>query len=160
VKKLIEAAALAAVVLGLAAGCAGLGKRIETPRISLADIKLLESSGLETVFQVRLRVLNPNEVDLEVNGVDCELEVNGQPFASGISDARVKVPAYGAAVVPVSAYTSALSLLRSLIGLQKAGELGYRLKGRLRMGGAALLPPLLPFESTGAFDFKELAGVR
>ncbi len=149
-----------ALMLLTAWGCAGLGKRLETPRISLADIRVQESTGLETVFQVRLRVLNPNEVDLEVRGVDCELEVNGQPFASGIAAAAVKIPAYGSEVVPVTAYTSTLTILRGVIRMHPASELAYRLKGRLKLGGEAWLPPLVPFESSGTFDFREFAGIR
>jgi LEA14-like dessication related protein len=158
-KKLL-AGGLALVILPLLGGCAGLGKRLETPRISLSSIRVQETSGFETVFQIQLRVQNPNEVDLEVNGVDCELEVNGHPFASGTSAARVKIPAYGSEVVPLTAYTSVVNIFRSIIGLHKASELGYRLKGKLRLGGEAWLPPLLPFESTGTFDFGDLTGAR
>jgi LEA14-like dessication related protein len=155
------AAAGAAVLTVLAlAGCAGIGRRLETPRISLANLRVVEASGLETVFEVELRVLNPNEMDLEVKGVDCELEVNGQPFARGISAAQVTIPAYGAEIVPVRAFSSVLSIFRSLVGLSKSAELGYRIKGKLRIGGDAILPPLLPFESSGTFDFAELAGNR
>jgi LEA14-like dessication related protein len=157
-RMLLAAGVAVATILALA-GCAGIGKRLETPRISLANIKVAEASGLETVFEVQLRVLNPNEVDLEVKGVDCELEVNGQPFATGISDARVTVPAYGAGLVPVTAYSSMISIFRSLLGMAKSAELGYRIKGKLRIGGDAILPPLLPFESSGTFDFAELAGI-
>jgi LEA14-like dessication related protein len=158
----LRAGTLALVILTLlgGGGCAGLGKRLETPRISLSGIRVQESTGFETVFQVQLRVLNPNEVDLEVNGVDCELEVNGQPFASGVSAARVKIPAYGAELVPLTAYTSVVNIFRSIAGLHKSGDLGYRLRGKLRLGGEAWLPPLLPFESTGTFDFGEFAGIR
>ncbi len=149
-----------ALMILWASGCAGIGQRLETPRISLADIKVLEATGLETVFEVQLRVLNPNEVGLEVKGVDCELEVNGQQFATGISDARVTIPAYGAALVPVKAFSSVISIFRSLVGLSTSAELGYRIKGKLRLGGEAILPPLLPFESSGTFDFAELSGIR
>jgi LEA14-like dessication related protein len=160
VRRFHPAVGLALAILVVAGGCAGLGKRLETPRISLSSIKVQESSGFETVFQVQLRVLNPNDVDLEVNGVDCELEVNSHPFASGISSTRVRIPAYGAEVVPLTAYTSVVNIFRSIVGLHKASELGYRLKGKLRLGGEAWLPPLLPFESTGTFDFGEFAGMR
>ncbi len=151
-------AAVAVVVVF--AGCAGIGQRLETPRISLANIKVEETSGLETVFMVELRVLNPNEVNLEVRGVDCALEVNGQPFATGISSALVTIPAYGAALVPVRAFSSVVSIFKSLLGLSRTAELGYRIKGKLRIGGDAILPPLLPFESSGTFDFAELAGIK
>ena len=84
------------------AGCAGLGKPLETPRVSLADIQVQQSKGLETTFLVHLRVTNPNEVDLEIKGVECDLEINGKPFAYGISSTQVKVPAFGSETIPVA----------------------------------------------------------
>jgi LEA14-like dessication related protein len=148
---------LAISLLLLLAGCAGFGRQLETPRVNLADIRMQRPTGLETIFEVSLRVLNPNDVDLVVKGVDCELEVNGEPFATGLSAAEVRIPAYGAEIVPVTAYSSVIKIFRSVIGLHKTTTLAYRLKGRLRLGGDAILPPVLPFDSTGKFDFSELA---
>lgn len=157
---LVAAALLSVVAAAALAGCAGLGRRLESPRITLADIRVKETSGFESVFEVRLRVLNPNEVDLEVKGVDCELEVNGQPFASGVAAAAVKIPAHGSEVVPITAYAATVNILRGVIGLHKAGEIGYRLKGRLALGGDAWIPPRMPFETSGTLDWREFAGIR
>ncbi len=72
-------------------GCAGLGKTIEPPRAHIANIRVEEMRGLETVFQVELRVFNTNDVPLTVKGMDCELKINDRPFAVGVSaDTRLK----------------------------------------------------------------------
>jgi LEA14-like dessication related protein len=52
----------------LLVGCTGVGKRLEPPRISLANIQVQEFTGFETVFQIKLRVFNSNDVDLNVKG--------------------------------------------------------------------------------------------
>jgi len=70
------------LLAGLMSGCAGLGKPIESPRISLSSIQVLESKGLETAFLVHLRVMNPNDMDLDITGVDCDLAINGKPVQS------------------------------------------------------------------------------
>ena len=104
---------------GLIAGCAGLGKPLETPRVSLSNIQVQESKGLETAFLVHLRVTNPNDVDLDIKGVDCDLEINGKPFAYGISNTQVKVPAFGSETIPVTVYSSVIDIIKGLFGLQQ-----------------------------------------
>ncbi len=145
-------AALAAVmILG---GCASLGTGLEPPRISLADIKILQSSGLETAFLVQLRVVNPNDMVLDVQAVTLDLEINDTPFASGASPTSVSIPAFGSELLSLHAYSSVIHMVRSLIGVHQIGQLTYRASGRLRLGG--MLPPLVPFDASGTFDFSEL----
>ncbi|MCU0560061.1 MAG: LEA type 2 family protein [Desulfobacterales bacterium] len=151
-----KAAAACGAILALM-GCAGIGKRLEPPRISLADIRVQQSSGLETAFMLQLRVINPNDVDLEVRAVSLDLEINGQPFASGAASNPVTVPAYGSNLVEVQTYSSVIRMLTSMIGILPSGEIAYRARGHLRIGGDALLPPSLPFDASGTFDFSEFA---
>jgi len=143
-------AALMLITAGLS-GCASL----ESPRISLANLAIKETTGFETVVQVQLRVLNPNDVDLNIRGVDCKLEINDKPFAYGISKTAVQVPAYGSATVPVTVYSSALDIARGLLGMQGRDQLSYQLKGKVRLEGAGWLLSKLPFESEGTVSLKD-----
>jgi len=141
---------------GLMAGCAGLGKPLETPRISLANIQMLEASGMESALLVQLRVQNPNEVDLDIRGVECDVAINGKPFAYGISDTPVRIPAFGSDTVPVKVYASVIDIVRGLLNLPGREELSYQVKGRVRMSGGAFLPSSLPFDSQGTISVKDL----
>jgi len=142
------------------AGCAGIGKPLETPRVSLSNIQVQESKGMETAFLVLLRVANPNDVDLDIKGVDCDLEINGKPFAYGISNAQVKVPALGSETVPVTVYSSVLDIIRGLFGLPQRENLSYQVKGKVRMAGGGFMPSTLPFDSQGTVSIKELTSGR
>lgn len=152
------AAALLAVLT--LAGCAGIGKPLETPRVSISNIQVQESKGMETAFLVQLRVTNPNDVDLDIKGVDCDLEINGKPFAYGISNTPVKVPAFGSETVPVTVYSSVLDIIKSLFGLQHREDLSYQVKGKVRMAGGGFMPSTLPFDSQGTVSIKELTSGR
>jgi LEA14-like dessication related protein len=152
--------AAALLLAGLMSGCAGLGKPIESPRISLSNIQVLESQGLETAFLVHLRVMNPNDMDLDVTGVDCDLTINGKPFAYGLSNTPVKIPAYGSETLPVTVYSSVIDIIKGLFGLQQREDLSYQIKGRVRMAGGGLMPSTLPFDSHGTVSIKELATGR
>ena len=133
----------------LLSGCAGVANNLEPPRISLAKIQVQEFSGFETVFQIELRVLNTNDVDLIVKGIEAEIEINGKPFAAGVSNAEVKIPSFGTQVVPVTVYSSVIDIVKGVHGLHKAEKLVYRLIGKLRVTADNLLPATLPFESEG-----------
>jgi len=130
-------------------GCAGWGKSLQPPRVFLANIRAQEFSGLEAVFRVDLRVINPNDTELEVKGIECDLRLNGKPFATGIANAAVKLPAYGAAVVPITFYSSVLDMAKSLSTLSKNQVLQYRLAGKLHLSGGFGAPSVLPFRTEG-----------
>ena len=142
------------VSLLLLAGCAGLGKQLEPPRISLAHIQPLQFTGLEAVFQIQLRVFNTNDVDLEIKGIEADLEINGKPFATGVSKAAVKIPAFDTALVPLTIYSSVLDIVKGIHGLQDAEQLKYRLKGKLRVDGENMMSTTLPFQSDGEVTFN------
>lgn len=131
------------------AGCAGVGKQLDPPRIALANIRVQEVTGLETAFQIQMRVFNANDVDLKVKGIKAELEINGQPFATGVSNTPVEIPSYGTELVTITVYSSVIKMFKSIYGLKESEELKYRLNGKLRVAGNNMLPATLPFESEG-----------
>ena len=144
----------------LMAGCAGMGQRLEPPRVKLATIRVQEFNVLETVFEVQLRVFNTNETALMVRGLECELEINGQPFAIGVSDADVEIPSYGTQLLPLNVYASVFDIIKSLQGLQKHQEqLTYQIKGKVRLGAGAL-PSVLPFNSEGNISLPDLPHLK
>lgn len=140
----------------LLAGCAGVGKHLEPPRISLAQIQVQEFTGLEAVFQIKLRVFNTNDIDLKVKGIEADLEINGKPFATGVSRAAVKIPSFGTELVSVTVYSSVVDIVKGIHGLQKAEQLKYRLKGKLRVAGNNMTSSSLPFESEGQVKLNDL----
>ena len=131
------------------AGCAGLGKPLEPPHVSLADIRVESFTGFETVFQIQLRVINTNDTDLNVKGLEAQLEINEQPFATGVSNTPVKIPSFGTELVTVALYSSVIKMFRSVYGLHESEELKYRLYGKLRVSGDSTFATTLPFESAG-----------
>jgi len=135
-------------------GCAGVGKQLDPPRISLANIQVKEVTGLETAFQIQLRVFNANDVNLNVKGIKAELEINGQNFATGVSNTPVDIPSYGTELVTITVYSSVIKMFRSVYGLKDSEELKYRLNGKLRVAGNNMLPTTLPFESEGQVTLK------
>lgn len=124
--------ALAAMALALStSACAGVAARMEPPEVSLSDIRLVEATPLEQRYLFTLRIRNPNQRSLRVEGLQFDLSINQRSFASGVSNAHVTVPAFGEERVEVSATSTLLGLLRQLQELGRAETLRYRLKGRI-----------------------------
>ena len=143
-------------------GCAGLGKRLEPPRVSLIDIQVQEAKAFETVLDVELRVINPNDVPFKIKGIDCELEINGKPFAAGISNQQVEIPPYGTETVRVTFYSSVLDMLQSAFSLfrraQKSGKIEkfvYKISGHIRLAGKSMMGSTVPFKAEGEFLLKQ-----
>ncbi len=139
-------------------GCAGLGKSLETPRINVANMKVQEVKGFETVLQLDLRVINVNDVPIVIKGMQCELEVNERHLASGVSNDKAAIPAYGTEIVPITVYSSVLDLFRGFLGLQENLErLNYTITGSVRVEAGSLTPATLPFKSEGALSLDSIA---
>jgi LEA14-like dessication related protein len=67
----------------------------------VAGVEPIPGEGLEMRFNVKLRIQNPNDAPIEYNGVSLELDLNGQSFASGVSDQSGTVPRFGETVIDV-----------------------------------------------------------
>jgi len=156
ISKIKTAAILVAIIT--IAGCAGVGKQLDPPRISLANIRVQKVSGLETAFEIQMRVFNANDIDLNVKGISAELEINGQPFATGVSNTPVNIPSYGTELVTVTVYSSVIKMFKSVYGLKDSEELNYRIKGKVRVSGNNMTPTSLPFESEGQVTLKPPKG--
>ena len=153
--KLFKVVIGAAFILAYIAGCAGVGKRLEPPRVKLANIRPESFNVLETVFEVQLRVFNTNDTPINIRGVESEIEINGTPFAFGVSESDVEIPAYGTALLPLRVYSSVFDIIKSAVGLQNKDQLNYHIKGKLRLGGNAF-PSTLPFESEGHISLPDI----
>ena len=148
-------AGLLAGLLGLAA-CAVWGVR-EPLNVTIADIKPIEMSVLEQRFAVKVRLLNPNDVDIAFDGVAFDLEINGKPFAKGVSSQSSLVPRFGEALVDLQMVSGLHNILRQIAELQKGdlSSVSYRIKGRLHpVGGLGFIP----FDATGEFAFPTGGG--
>ena len=105
--------------------------------INVVDILPLQSQDMEVRFAVKIRVQNPNGTSVNYNGVALDLEINGHPFASGVSDQSGSIGRYSETVLSVPVSVSAFSVLRQTYGLTQLPTLNnmpYLLRGKLAGG--------------------------
>jgi LEA14-like dessication related protein len=131
----IHAVILSLLMLSLSA-CALFPNR-DPVNINVVGIEPLQGQDMEVRFAVKIRVQNPNESPIYYNGVALDLEVNGQPLASGVSDQTGSIPRFSETVLTVPVSVSAFSVLRQTLGLsqtQTLNNLPYVLRGKLAAG--------------------------
>lgn len=132
-------------VLVLAA-CAPIDKA-EPPDVSLVDFKLLPGGIFEQKFELELRVTNPNNFALPLEGLSFKLALNDKPFAQGVSNESVTVPRLGEARIPVVASTTVLDILQQALSLGQRADLTYRLEGVAYLKGIG--SRAVPYERSG-----------
>jgi LEA14-like dessication related protein len=154
--KVSPAATLFALVL---AACSAIPTNLSTPEVSFVSLRSVEASLVEQRLEVRMKVRNPNDVDLPVNGLDVDMELADEPFAHGVSAREFVVPARGEAefdmIVTANAATALLKIANSDF---ESDSIGYRVKGKLstKLG----LLRTIPFEESGTVPIADLLGRR
>ena len=123
---------------------------IQPPRVSLVDIRMLPGGLLEQRFQIDLRITNPNNFDVPLDGLSFTLALNGAAFANGVSNRAVVVPRLGEVVMPIDSHTTLLNLVQQVMVLADAQSLTYRLSGTAFLSGIG--GGSVPFESAGALS--------
>jgi LEA14-like dessication related protein len=137
----------------LLAGCASL-RDLEPPEVRLISLRPVAGTLMEQQFEVGLAVLNPNNRDIDVDGMDFELEVNGKRLARGVSAEGFTLPRLGETRATVLVTTSTLSVLRQAMSLSTAGTIDYRLLGKVHLGG---LGGTLKFDESGEISLEDVA---
>jgi LEA14-like dessication related protein len=132
--------------------CATVPRDIDPPKISIANIAPKDFSVFEQRFDVQLRIQNPNDHELGINGLRCDIELNDKEFGNGMSGQKVTVPRFGSEVVNVEVITGLGSFLRQFQELNKSGvgKVRYRLKGTAFVESPSSFK--LPFDEKGEVD--------
>ena len=139
----------------LTAGCATLSGIKEKPQITVADIELKNAGLLENAFTVMLRVMNPNNVGIDVRAVTCNLSLNGREFARGAAESGARLEPYSSVLVPVDVYSSTVDMAGALARALRLGVRGDD-ASRYALEGPAVVNVRgfdikVPFKSEGDF---------
>ena len=141
---------ISGLILLILSGCAQILTDIKTPQISLVSIVPVELSLFEQRFDLRLRVQNPNSVELPIRGMQYFLQLNGGDFAQGVTNQEINIPEYGEQVITVPVTTNLSFVFNQLKRLNR-DSLSYKLNGTIALSNKILK---LPFEYEGKIDFK------
>ena len=147
---------LAGLTMALALSACALFPNHDPLNINVVGIDPLPGQDLEIRFAVKLRLQNPNDTDIQYDGVALNLDVNGRLLASGVSDQRGTIGRFSEGVLTVPVTVSAFAALRQAVGLadqQRLDNLPYELHGKLAGG----LFGTMRFEDSGTLSLPKQA---
>lgn len=147
----LRSASLLLLVVTLC-GCAVFMPKLQTPQLSIVDIEVRKASFLEQQLRVRMRVANPNDRALPIQGLSYTVYLGGQEFATGVSDASFIVPALGTAEFNMDVTANAAGALLAILGKPSGQAIEYRMKGRVQLSHGWLRA--IPFEERGTFNLR------
>jgi LEA14-like dessication related protein len=110
---------------------------------------------------LRLRVRNPNDMELKVRGLDYEILLMGDGFAEGNSSDEFLIPALGEAEFDMTVTTNFVSSLGRLISRMGGGKLEnveYEIVGEVLVDKGMIKK--IPFNHKGKVDFTKGQGKK
>lgn len=143
-----------AAVLLLLTACAGVDSYRDPIRVTVSNIEVLESTLLEQLYLVTLRIQNHNDQPISVRGGSFDLEINGRDFGSGVTDQAITVPPFSDAKIEVRMVSTVFGVLRLIQSVRDRtdGTLQYEISGRLSAEGAL---GGLPFRESGEVSLPD-----
>ncbi len=96
--------------------------RTSSPRRVVLNVQMLSTDMFAQKFRVRVKVENPNDVELKVKGIEFEFLLMGDGFAEGNSSDQFVLPAKGEAEFDMTVSTNFVSSLGRLISRRAAAS--------------------------------------
>jgi LEA14-like dessication related protein len=154
--------AFAVILVGASAlalsACAGIPPvNLKSPTLSFSDLALKDINFSEIKFQVVVKADNPNDVDIPMSNLKFDLNLLGQPFATGTGAGTgnlnlMRLPRKASADLPIN-FTVSTSRVIDLLRKVKFNDwasLSYQLKGSANWGESSLFS--IPFERQGNLE--------
>lgn len=145
-----------AAVLQLAA-CAGIQSLVSEPEVRLNNVSVTALDFSQQTFLLSFDVRNPNAFELPINYVSYGVKLNQQQFASGETNADIRIPANGSGSFAISVELDLLHTAPQLLYTVRDGfddRLAYELSGKL--GVDLPLVEQLKFRSSGELRVDSL----
>jgi LEA14-like dessication related protein len=151
-RRLLLAAALFAL-----SGCAfNTFARMEPPTVDVTGVKLKGTTLAGADVLVQLRVDNPNDVNVVLDGIVYHLRLNGQPLLDGHYDRQVQIAASGRTAVELPVTIRFDDLYRVIGTLQNRKNPEYALDADLRFAVPVLGEVTVPVTQTGKVPVDRL----
>ena len=145
-------AALCALALCLT-GCSALRPDLQVPKLSLVSVAMTSADIFNQSFLVKVNVVNPNDRELPIKGIDYKLFLEGDSFAEGESSKAFTVPAQGDIDFDLTVRTNFVSGAGRLLSrLNGRDQVNYVVEGKLLTDISMLKK--IPFQETGTVSLK------
>ena len=143
-------------LIAMLASCSSLGPKLVAPQLSLVGIQIMSADMFAQQFIVRVKVENPNDLEVAVSGLEYDIFLMGDSFAEGGSDSSFVLPAKGEAEFDMIVKTNFVSSLGRLVSRTNGGKLEdvpYQITGKLMLEKGIMRT--VPFTHAGTVNFTK-----
>jgi LEA14-like dessication related protein len=141
------------LLLTLLTGCQLVFPKFKAPQLSVVDVQMLKGDLWTQRVKLRLKVRNPNDRRLPVRGLSYTIDLDGQPFADGLSATSFVVPAGGEAEFDTTVNVNLTSTLLRHLSRESAGRnVEYHIKGKVSL--SSVLWRSIRFDQRGLFKLQ------
>ena len=145
----------------LLAACSSLGSKLEAPSLELVGVQMLSTDMFAQRFKVRVKVINPNDLELPVKGLEYTILMMGDSFAEGMANESFLLPAMGEAEFDMLVTTNFVSSFGRLLSRVQGGKLeniDYEITGKVMVEKGMVRK--IPFNHRGTVDFTRATKPR
>jgi LEA14-like dessication related protein len=139
----------------LLAACSSLGSKLEAPSLELLGVQMLSTDMFAQRFKVRVKVTNPNDLELPVKGLEYTILMMGDSFAEGMANESFLLPAMGEAEFDMLVTTNFVSSFGRLLSRVQGGKLeniDYEITGKIMVEKGMVRK--IPVNHRGTVDFS------
>ena len=124
---------------------------LRQPDLSIVGVELVKGDVFQQQLRVRMRVHNPNDLQLPVRSISYEVELAGKAFAHGESTGDFVVPPNGDTQFDVNVTANAAAAVLHLLGSGQDNP-QYRISGKVQLASGLLHN--IPFDHTGQLRLR------
>jgi len=147
---------LVAACTVLLAACSTMGSNLVAPQVEVVGVQMMSTDMFAQRFKVRVKVINPNDLELPVRGLEYTILLMGDSFAEGMSNDQFLLPALGEAefdMLVTTNFVSSFGRLLSRVSGGKLEDIDYEIVGKVLVDKGMVRK--IPFNHRGTVDFSK-----
>jgi LEA14-like dessication related protein len=136
-----------ASMLAALCGCASMLPKLTAPTLVITGVVIGGGNLQQQQIKLTFHATNPNDRAIPIRRIECNLELQGTPFAQGATDAPFILPPLGEIDFDLNVTANLNTVLGLLAGGFAHHTVDYRVYGQVHLQGGMLRT--IPFDQKG-----------
>jgi LEA14-like dessication related protein len=145
-RPVVMTAVLACMLVALS-GCASMLPKLTAPTLVITAVQIGGGNLQQQQIKLTFHATNPNDRAIPIRRIECNLELQGTPFAQGETDAPFILPPLGEIDFDLNVTANINTVLGLLAGGFAHHNVDYRVYGQVHLQGGVLRT--IPFDQKG-----------
>ena len=130
----------ASILVLFVAACASIGSKFDAPQVSVESVRVLRIVEQRAEISVKLKLVNPNDVELAVTGLEYAITLDGRLAASGRTTRVDTLPPHGEGTVEIAGRVDTGAVATAMMALSSQIPVQYTLAGQVTLQNGVSLP--------------------